>query len=95
MAFGKLIRRSTAYRGYSNRLATQLRRRRSPRLAIEALENRSMLSTLTVDRLTDFGQGNGLAGDLRYCILNALPGDTISFGVIGTSRSLEPFPWRI
>ena len=60
------------------------RRSRTHRLQVEVLEDRTLLSVYTVDRLTDFGQGNGLAGDLRYCILNALPGDTISFGVIGT-----------
>jgi hypothetical protein len=41
----------------------------------------------TVDRLTDLGEGDGLAGDLRYCITqaNAVPGDdTIAFDVTGT-----------
>src|SRR5262245_27787872 len=56
-----------------------------PRL--EALEERAVPSVYTVDRLTDLGEGAGLAGDLRYCITqaNAAPGDdTITFGVTGT-----------
>src|SRR5262249_14451561 len=40
--------------------------------------------TFTVDRLTDTGAGEGLAGDLRYCITNAADGDTIIFYVTGT-----------
>jgi hypothetical protein len=38
-----------------------------------------------VDRLTDAGAGSDLAGDLRYCVTNAISGnDTITFGVTGT-----------
>jgi hypothetical protein len=53
-----------------------------PRL--EILEDRSLLSVCTVDRLTDLGEGKGLSGDLRYCITRAADGDEITFGVTGT-----------
>ncbi|HEV3203020.1 MAG TPA: right-handed parallel beta-helix repeat-containing protein, partial [Gemmataceae bacterium] len=53
-----------------------------PRL--EILEDRTLLSVCTVDRLTDTGEGKGDMGDLRYCITNAADGDTITFGVTGT-----------
>jgi hypothetical protein len=44
----------------------------------------SAQSVFTVDRLTDTGEGEGLAGDLRYCITNATSGeDVIVFGVRG------------
>src|SRR6266849_2577185 len=52
-----------------------------PRL--EALEDRTLLSTFMVDRLTDMGEGSDLAGDLRYCITQAANGDSIQFGVQG------------
>ncbi len=58
-------------------------------MTLEALESRTLLSVFTVDRLTDsaFGQGSGQAGDLRYCIQNAVnDGDVIAFGVTGTIR---------
>jgi hypothetical protein len=42
-------------------------------------------SVFTVDRLTDTGEGEGLVGDLRYCITNATSGeDVIVFTVTGT-----------
>jgi hypothetical protein len=34
--------------------------------------------------LTDSGESEGLAGDLRYCISNATDGETINFAVTGT-----------
>lgn len=68
------------------------RRPRSQRLQLEALENRTLLSTLTVDRLTDLGQGQGRTGDLRYCITNATSGDDIAFGVTGTINLTSPLP---
>ena len=64
-----------------------------PRL--EALEERALLSVYTVDRLTDLGEGTGLAGDLRYAITqaNAMPGDdTITFGVTGTINLTGALP---
>jgi hypothetical protein len=57
-------------------------------LAVEALEDRALLSTLwTVDRPGDNGDGSGQSGDLRYCITQAdqTTGDnTIKFSVTGT-----------
>ncbi len=55
-----------------------------PRL--EPLEDRTLLSTCHVTRLTDQGIGMGFRGDLRYCItkVNANPGaDIIDFHVTG------------
>jgi hypothetical protein len=62
---------------------SNLKRKFRPRL--EILEDRTLLSVCTVDRLTDNnsgggGEGSDLAGDLRYCITNAADGDVISFG---------------
>lgn len=51
---------------------------------VEVLEGRELLAVCTVDRLTDGGQGQGMAGDLRYCIQQAQDGDSIRFGVNGT-----------
>lgn len=48
--------------------------------------------TFTVDRLTDVGEGEGLAGDLRYCITNANDGDTITFAVTGTISLTRALP---
>jgi hypothetical protein len=56
------------------------------------LEVRNLLSTFTVDRLTDTGAGSGLNGDLRYCITNAVDGDTITFGVHGEIPLNGPLP---
>ncbi len=56
-----------------------------PRL--EPLEDRQLLSTCHVTRLSDSGAGKGFRGDLRYCInkVNAEPGpDAIDFTVTGT-----------
>jgi Calx-beta domain len=56
------------------------RQRASFRPRLEALEERSLLSTFTVNSLTDTGTGSGLTGDLRYCIANATSGnDVITF----------------
>jgi predicted outer membrane repeat protein len=66
---------------------------RSYRLNLEGLENRTLLSTFTVDRLTDTGEGSDLAGDLRYCITHATSGqDTIDFGVTGTLSLTQALP---
>jgi hypothetical protein len=60
---------------------------------LELLEERTLLSTLVVDRLTDTGDGSGLAGDLRYCITHAVSGsDTINFGVAGTINLSKALP---
>ena len=61
-----------------------------PRL--EILEDRNLLSTFTVDRLTDDTVGDGLNGSLRYCITNATDGDDIQFGVAGTINLTGPLP---
>lgn len=45
-----------------------------------------------VDRLTDMGQGSGLAGDLRYCLTQATGQDTIEFGVTGTIDLSQALP---
>jgi hypothetical protein len=50
---------------------------------LEALEGRTLLSVFTVDRLTDFGEGAGQAGDLRYCLTQAADGDQVTFVVTG------------
>src|SRR5437660_12744171 len=63
---------------------------------IEVLEDRSLLSTYTVDRLADLGQGSGLTGDLRYCLTQATSKqetmDTIGFSVTGTINLSAPLP---
>src|SRR5262245_29583126 len=89
-----LFRTLLGYAGYGQQTAARRRARPRParqrpraRLSLEALEDRALLSTFGVDRLTDTGAGEGLAGDLRYCITqaNTLSGDdTITFEVTGT-----------
>jgi hypothetical protein len=59
---------------------------------LEVLESRTLLSVFTVDRLTDLGQGAGQAGDLRYCLTNAVTDDTITFGVTGTINLTGALP---
>jgi hypothetical protein len=59
---------------------------------MEVLEDRTLLSTYMVDRLTDLGQGTGLAGDLRYCITNAGNGDSIEIRVTGTINLSSALP---
>src|SRR4051812_23838041 len=57
------------------------------RFTVEALEERALLSTFTVNDLGDTGTGSGLSGDLRYAITQAdqTTGDnTINFSVTGT-----------
>ena len=61
------------------------RRPSSWRPRLELLEGRAVPSVFTVDRLTDLGEGEGQAGDLRYCLTNATSGhDTIVFAVAGS-----------
>jgi hypothetical protein len=59
---------------------------------LEVLEDRTLLSAYTVDRLTDLGEGSDLAGDLRYCITHAADGDDITFGVTGTINLTGALP---
>jgi hypothetical protein len=60
------------------------------------LEDRSLLSTVTVNVLTDNnptggGQGGNGMGDLRWCILESLfRADTINFSVTGTINLAAP-----
>ncbi len=68
-------------------------RRAHPR--IEPLEDRTMLSTCHVTRLSDAGIGMGFRGDFRFCIdkVNANPGaDVIDFHVTGTINLTGPLP---
>src|SRR5262245_51255074 len=60
------------------------RRTQSHRPPVEPLEDRSLPSVCLVDSLTDLGQGQGPAGDLRYCVAHAHDGDSVRFGVQGT-----------
>ncbi len=71
--------------------------RRVPRLRplLEILEDRTLLSTYTVNALTDSGTGSGLTGDLRYCVTHATSGnDTIDFaaGLSGTINLQSALP---
>ena len=64
-------------------------------LTLEALEQRTLLSTCHVTRLSDSGIGKGFRGDLRYCInkMNTEPGpDTIDFTVTGTINLNSALP---
>ncbi len=65
-----------------------------PRL--QALEDRTMLSTCHVTRFGDAGVGMGFRGDLRYCInkVNTNPGaDIIDFKIAGNTIDLtSPLP---
>jgi predicted outer membrane repeat protein len=56
------------------------------------LEGRNLLSTYTVDHLADDMAGDGLNGSLRYCITNAIDGDTITFGVTDTINLTGALP---
>src|SRR5262249_52734349 len=65
---------------------------RSCRPRLEALEDRNLLSTFTVDHLADDLVGQGLSGSLRYCLTQAADGDTITFGVQGTINLTRALP---
>jgi hypothetical protein len=60
------------------------RKVRAYRPRLEALEDRTLLSTYLVDHLADDTVGTGLNGSLRYCMTQATDGDAIRFGVTGT-----------
>ena len=62
------------------------------RPTVESLEARMLLSVFTVDRLTDSGQGQGTAGDLRYCLTQAADGDQVTFAVTGTIPLSQALP---
>ncbi len=62
---------------------------------IEPLEDRTLLATCHVSRLSDAGAGFGFRGDLRYCInrVNANPGaDVIDFHVTGVIQLSGALP---
>jgi hypothetical protein len=63
---------------------------RRVRLALESLEDRFAPAIYTVVTNTDTGFGLLLNGDLRYCLTNAVSGDTIQFaiGTIGTTQTI-------
>jgi hypothetical protein len=65
---------------------------RTYRPRFQVLEDRTLLSTYVVDHLTDDGVGMGQSGSLRYCITNAVDGDTITFGVTGTINLTGALP---
>ncbi len=74
---------------------SRIRRMPNVRPRLEILEDRTLLSTYTVNALTDTGTGSGLSGDLRYCLTNATSGsDTITFaqGLTGTINISEYTP---
>src|SRR6516164_7534743 len=70
---------------------------RSFRPRWEILEDRTLLSVCTVDRLTDNnpaggGEGSNGMGDLHYCIAHTADDDTISFKVTGTINLTGSLP---
>jgi hypothetical protein len=76
--------------------APSIRRRPcAVRPLLEILEDRTVLSTYTVNALTDTGAGSGQTGDLRYCVTHATSGnDTITFapGLSGTIQLQSALP---
>ncbi len=73
----------------------EIMNRVTKRLELERLEDRALLSTCHVTRMSDAGIGMGFRGDLRYCInkVNANPGsDIIDFHVAGTIQLGSALP---
>ena len=69
--------------------------RHTQQVQLEALEDRTLMSTCNVTRLGDAGNGNGFRGDLRYCITEANDGpgpDSIVFSVRGTINLTNALP---
>ena len=62
------------------------------RPSLETLQGRILLSVFTVDRLTDFGEGTGYGGDLRYCLTHAMDGDRVRFAVTGAINLVQQLP---
>src|SRR5262245_407606 len=90
---GFLARSSRPAARQRGRAAKDHQRPRSLHPLLEILEDRTLLSTYLVNSLTDTGAGSGLAGDLRYCVTEAISGnDTIAFGVTGTIRLGSALP---
>jgi predicted outer membrane repeat protein len=87
-ALSRLLRRPT--RSHVKRCPTKPRARTVFRPRLEVLEDRTLPSTYVVNSLGDTGEGQGNAGDLRYCITqanaNADPSNVIAFqqGLSGT-----------
>jgi hypothetical protein len=95
MLFRSLLRyassvQATAARRRARKRPVQQRTR--TRLSVEALEDRNLPSTYTVDHLADDLGGSGLNGSLRYCITRAADGDSIQFGVTGTINLTGALP---
>lgn len=66
--FVRCVESSKTHRRITNKMVRP--RRLDARYAphFEPLEDRTLLSTCHVTRLTDQGLGKGFRGDLRYCI---------------------------
>jgi hypothetical protein len=68
------------------------------RPALEALEERALLSTFTVVDLGDGGTGSGLQGDLRYCVNAANTNNDLSNRIVfqpGVSGTLSLVQGRL
>src|SRR6185369_14359112 len=78
---GRLSFGTLANRARSNSGAYSWHRR----LRFESLEDRRLLTTLTVNTLVDENNGIGIGGvSLREAVAAAAAGDTIDFSVVGT-----------
>jgi hypothetical protein len=62
-------------------------------VSVLAAANSAAAESCVVDRLTDTGEGEGPAGDLRYCLTRATScEDTITFSVTGTINLTGALP---